>query len=234
LTREYQNWYHIVMKYLVANHKAYKTYKEIEDWMNKLLLFCSKHSTQLEGNITIIIAPTTVHLSFCKMLTEPYNFSFLRLAAQDIVIQKEGSFTGDTSAESLVGIADYVIVNHLERTANHNESQKVGIEKAQMLLDTHITPIMCVRDGFYFLPPNMSMIAYEPQSAIGSGHNLAIEDVLEQKKRFGITKRVFLYGGSVTSENIHEYAQSSEIDGLLIGHASLDIEEFCRLINAFL
>ncbi len=87
-------------------------------------------------------------------------------------------------------------------------------------------------------------VAYEPVWAIGTGHTATadqasdahrwIRDVMN--RLFGTTKTMqirILYGGSVRPENAAELAQASEVNGLLVGGASLKAEEFLRIISQF-
>jgi triosephosphate isomerase (TIM) len=87
-------------------------------------------------------------------------------------------------------------------------------------------------------------IAYEPVWAIGTGHNATASQVLQVHRRIrnilgafagaAKSKRVrILYGGSVKSENIAELAALDEVDGVLVGGASLQAETFLPIVGAF-
>ncbi len=84
------------------------------------------------------------------------------------------------------------------------------------------------------------IVAYEPIWAIGTGYNDRPEDAREMarfvKSWFATHKRVarakFLYGGSVNGANAADYVQLKEVDGALVGGASLKAEEFAKIINA--
>jgi len=88
------------------------------------------------------------------------------------------------------------------------------------------------------LKPGSLYIAYEPIWAIGSGKNDEPEDVCEMavfvKSLLKKMKRAaprFLYGGSVNGRNAGDYVQLKEIDGVLVGGASIKADEFQKIIN---
>ena len=76
----------------------------------------------------------------------------------------------------------------------------------------------------------MKFVAYEPVAAIGTGQNESLDKVLEMKKKMTLPAGcIFIYGGSVNEKNVHEYLVSDEIDGFLIGKASLDPAQFLAI-----
>ena len=88
---------------------------------------------------------------------------------------------------------------------------------------------------------NDVIVAYEPIWSIGSGLIPSFEDILRLKdfvkKYFGEKKKnkkvSFLYGGSVSSENIKGIIENSNIDGALIGGSSLKEKEIKKIISIF-
>lgn len=217
------------MKYVIANHKANKTLSEIKIYMEELVKFVKEEDMLFTTKIKLIIAPQLQYLGFCKHYLEENNINNIYLSLQDVDTVTQGSYTGAQAIDTLYNISNYAIVNHSEREKYFHENQKVGIEKALFALKNNINPILCVRDGYYFLPDSIGIIAYEPISAIGTGNNMPLAQVLNNKLKFGSKKRVFLYGGSVTSFDIHEYLNSPEIDGFLIGKSSLIIDEIKKI-----
>ena len=91
---------------------------------------------------------------------------------------------------------------------------------------------MCIR-GVKDELHGADTIAYEPVEAIGSGQNADLEDVLSMKKLLKIsTETTYLYGGSADQHNITEYLKSGEIDGFLVGTASLNASSFFAMAQA--
>lgn len=96
--------------------------------------------------------------------------------------------------------------------------------------------------GLSFSNGEKLVLAYEPLGAIGTGHAedpqrighilYFIRRFLEQQFGAAVAQSVsLLYGGSVTSANAKQFLQEKEIDGLLVGSASLDVEEFVRIVQ---
>jgi triosephosphate isomerase len=157
---------------------------------------------------------------------------------------------------------DYCIVGHSERRANHSETNEMVREKAEQLLVNNITAIICVgetldqreagqanvvvTDQIKHSMPAMAtadnvVIAYEPVWAIGTGKAATVDDVttmhamirdlLKSTLDTGAEMRI-LYGGSVKPSNASELLNLDNVDGALIGGASLKIEDFTAIGNA--
>lgn len=156
----------------------------------------------------------------------------------------------------------YVIVGHSERRADHGESNLEIKAKANAALDSGLTPIVCVgetreeRDAgraaevvdaqvTASLPDNIMqeqiVIAYEPVWAIGTGLTaterdigLAHTQIRETFSRgYGLSNKLrVLYGGSVKGSNAVSILRISEVNGALVGGASLNAEDFWNIIEA--
>jgi len=180
------------------------------------------------------------------------------LGAQDVFWEKEGAFTGEVSITELkdAGVK-YVIVGHSERRYKFGETDEQINKKVKAIINSGLTPILCVGETLEERKNNEKekilkrqlesdlsainknlIIAYEPVWAIGTGQPETPEDALATiqyiknfiSKRFKLDIKV-LYGGSVTSDNLDSYIKYEDIDGALVGGASLDPEEIKKIIK---
>ncbi len=188
----------------------------------------------------------------------------IQWGAQDVSEKESGAYTGEVSASMLSDFAcRYVLVGHSERRARHRESSELVASKAATALKAGLTPVVCVgetlaerEDGRTLhvieeqLKPVFALgaeqvgklvIAYEPVWAIGTGKTAAPEQAQEvhgairqQLASLGVPKVPLLYGGSVKASNAPQLFIMPDIDGGLIGGASLDVGEFSDIVRAAL
>lgn len=158
--------------------------------------------------------------------------------------------------------ASYVILGHSERRQNHGESDHIVSKKAHTAIGAGLIPIICIGETAkqracgltfdvlskqidYSFPKEMTkfVLAYEPVWAIGSGqtpefgdiertHNFIREKLCEHFTTDIAMDTRFLYGGSVTKENAPEIFARQNVNGALVGGASLKSEDFFPIINA--
>jgi triosephosphate isomerase len=217
------------MKYLVANWKATKNLKEAFDWVktfNNLINSKNILTTALKNKeLKIIICPSH-HLIYPvkNKIADDLNIS---IGAQDVSFYEKGNYTGEVSAQNLIGLVDYCIVGHSERRKYLKETDNIIDQKINLLKDYDIEPILCIRDEKDIIFDNTNIITYEPVNAIASGNNESLDDVLRMKKKLHIDfDRLYFYGGSVNPETIKEYTKSKEINGYLVGTACKDPRDF--------
>lgn len=185
------------------------------------------------------------------------------IGAQNVNDQLAGAYTGEISVELLKEAkVDFCIIGHSERRAYYNESDEKVNEKAKLLIERDITPIICVGESLEQyeskqteeviinqisiacanLAIEQCVIAYEPIWAIGTGKSATsqIAQAIALLIRNQLTKMYSLeqankvriqYGGSVKPTNIKEYMDCPDVDGALVGGASLKLEDFKQLIN---
>lgn len=197
----------------------------------------------------VVICPSFTSLRSVQTIIESDELPVL-LGAQDVSENKNGAYTGDVSAEMLSQLrAKFVIVGHSERRKYHNESNELILKKAKMALSFGITPIVCVgeieeNDGLVEEQVNSIksisdkiVVAYEPVWAIGTGKSASVEHIEKVSNSISDIigfETTLLYGGSADIKNASLIMGIDRVGGLLVGSASLDGENFAKLIYASL
>ncbi|MEO7378999.1 MAG: triose-phosphate isomerase [Sphingomicrobium sp.] len=183
------------------------------------------------------------------------------IGAQDVHCEAKGAFTGDLAAHQLHDAgASMVIVGHSERRGAHREGDEVVRAKALAAMVAGLDVILCVGESLEereagraiatvttqldaSLPPApAAAVAYEPIWAIGTGRIPTIEDIgemhcaLRQRLRAAYGEageRVrLLYGGSVKPSNAAAIFAVPDVDGALVGGASLTAADFLPIVAA--
>ena len=232
-------------KLYVANWKSNKSRKDIEKWIDD---FEEKRKINLALNKDdrkIVLCPPMPSIMFVsnRLLNQKLNQN-VYLGVQDISPYPAGSYTGAVSTRNLEGFnVRFAIVGHSERRKYFHENSQDVANKVDQCLENNITPIICVdRNEIENQAVKIDaekrkkiIVAYEPVEYIGTGTaqnvNEVLEVIAEVKKAFGNETKV-LYGGSVNPDNIEQFRSRDEIDGFLIGSASLDVEKFLDLIGS--
>ncbi|MDO8648658.1 MAG: triose-phosphate isomerase [Candidatus Peregrinibacteria bacterium] len=168
--------------------------------------------------------------------------------------EKEGAFTGDVSMQMLADQHYYaVLCGHSERRRYHGETDEDVARQAKAALDAGLHPIVCVGETLEEREqgkekdvvkrqiadlPSGIIIAYEPVWAIGTGKTAQptdaqsmhafIRGLLPEGDR--ATTRI-LYGGSMNAANAEALLSQPDVDGGLIGGASLKPEEFRKIVE---
>lgn len=234
------------MKMLVLNHKMNFTYDEVNDYIKKI--------NDIKTNkLNLVVCPSYIYLTFFKY----NNYS---LGSQNVGMIEKGSLTGEISAMQLkkVGVR-YCIIGHSERRMTLKETNEMINKKISLLQYNNIIPILCVGETLEEKRANLTIevikeeidkafmdisnidniiIAYEPIWSIGTGvipSSVEIFNVIKEiKEHINVkysTKLKVLYGGSVNSENINYLEEIKNIDGYLVGGASLDTKSVSHIIN---
>jgi triosephosphate isomerase len=210
---------------------------------------------------TVAICPPATLLA---AMTERASVAGIVTGGQDCHPDGSGAHTGDISAAMLADAgAQYVIVGHSERRADHGEDDALVQHKAMAALAAGLTPIICVGetraqrdegaalalvekqlagsipDGARELD---AVIAYEPVWAIGTGLTPTNADIVEMHLhirrlltvRFAARGAGFriLYGGSLKPANARDILRLENVDGGLVGGASLLADDFYAIISA--
>lgn len=215
---------------IVANLKSYKTENEAKEWLENFKKI--KELEQILGNKEIIICPSFTLLSLFSLYISDNNLP-VKTGAQNVSSFDEGAYTGEVNAKQIKDFADFVLIGHSERRNNFGETDEMLFKKTELSLKHGLAPIFLVQGKDNVIPQGVELIAYEPVFAIGSGtpdtpeNADQIASVIKSKSN----SYKILYGGSVTSENIKSFTSMQNISGVLVGGASLDPEEFIKIIQ---
>lgn len=197
----------------------------------------------------IVLCPSFTALSDVRKVTVR---SRVELGAQNVGPLRDGAFTGEVSAAQLEDVGcRYVIVGHSERRGAFHEDDDMIADRLKAAFASGLTPILCVGDdtatelmrafrGVDVPRRAAFFVAYEPASAIGTGNAKQPSDVLAKHRviRAALTelkladRAQILYGGSVDAGNAYSFLREPEIDGVLVGGASLKIHEFEGIVKA--
>lgn len=221
-------------KWIIANWK-----------MNGSLEFVKKYQENFRDNTNLIVAAPFVYLS---------NFEKILCAGQNVHSANNGAYTGEISAVHLNNLnIKYCLIGHSERRNYFGESNDFIKHKAKTCIENDVLPIICIGENLSdyengateavlqkqiseCLPQQGDFwIAYEPLWAIGTGKTPTILEIknvhnfIKSKVRENV---LVMYGGSVKGSNAFDILQISQVDGLLVGGASLDINEMAKIIQA--
>jgi triosephosphate isomerase (TIM) len=205
---------------------------------------------ELEG-VDVVLAPPFVSL---HAAVEELEESGIRVYAQNVHWAEEGAFTGEVSRSMLIasGVAG-AIVGHSERRQYFGETDESTAQRAAAALEAGLGVIACVGETLEereegetedvlrrqvgaiaeAIPdPDAALaVAYEPVWAIGTGKT-ATPDMA--REAHALVKSIYpvervLYGGSVKAENAEELLSQDDVDGALVGGASLEVDSFTAI-----
>jgi triosephosphate isomerase (TIM) len=227
-------------------------YKTQEESLEFVQAFKSKIDETDEAREIVLCAPFTA----LGIMSKNLHGSRIRLGAQNIHWADEGAYTGEIAGIMLTEIGvNYVVVGHSERRQYFGETDETVNWRLKAAQKHGLTPILCVgetkaqrdageteniiinqlKKGLVEVEQSNLVIAYEPIWAIGTGDTCASQ---EANRVIGLIRSqltnpdvTIQYGGSVKPDNIDEIMAQPEIDGALVGGASLDPASFARIAN---
>ncbi len=217
------------MKYFVANWKMNMSVKDMVLWLDKF----SKIKLPKDPDRHIIVCPSFPHLSLMREVNVEMGFE---IGAQDISVFEKGTHTGETGGFQIKELANYCIVGHSER----RETLNTVIKKRDLCIRVGLTPIVCFvnQDDATKLDTNGAVLCWEdPKNISKEGiyrekDPADIEKGMKEIKSRVSPKTTIIYGGSVNRDNIKYLNKTKEIDGVLVGNASLDPIHFADIINS--
>lgn len=239
--------------FISANWKMNKTIDETVEFINAFLPLVKDIK-----DVDILIAPPFISLSTAARLLNGTN---IKLGAQNVFYEEKGAFTGEISPAMLLSSGcTHVIVGHSERRQYFLESDEIVNRKIKTARKNGLEVILCIGESLKEREDNKTFdvldgqltgslrdldlggltVAYEPIWAIGTGKTATKEQANEahayirswlRKNKKGADTIRILYGGSVTPENIASLMSESEVDGGLVGGASLKPDSFAKIVT---
>jgi triosephosphate isomerase (TIM) len=210
--------------------------------------FCrALRERDLDG-VDAVVCPPYVSLAAA---VEQLAGTEIAVAAQNVHWESDGAFTGEVSAAMLKELGVYgAIVGHSERRQQFGETDGTVAMRARAALATGLFVIACVgetetereagatedvlrRQVSVLEADDNLVIAYEPVWAIGTGKT-ATPELAQEAHAFvkSLLDVPVLYGGSVKPENAGELLAQPDVDGALVGGASLDVDSFEAICRA--
>lgn len=227
----------------------FKTQVETQEFLQGFMPLLSETPEERE---VVLCAPFTD----LGTLSRNLHGSRIKVGAQNVHWEETGAFTGEVSAPMLTEIGvRYVVIGHSERRQYFGETDETVNLRLKAAQSHGLTPILCVgeskaqRDAgetekiisqqlekdLVDVDQANLVIAYEPIWAIGTGDtcesgeaNRVIGLIRSQLTNKDVSIQ---YGGSVKPGNVDEIMAQPEIDGALVGGASLEPESFARIVN---
>jgi len=223
------------MLIVAANFKMHKTRKETTEYLKELKKIDF-------GNVKVNIFPPFTALVENELI-----------GAQNAYPASNGAYTGEIGLEQLNEFnIKTILLGHSERRHIIGESQEFIAKKFAFYKQKGFEIYYCIGEPLEIRKKGLNavveylknqlvgidleydklIIAYEPVWAIGTGVSASIEEIKETHNEIRkLTKRPILYGGSVKLHNIKEIVSIENVDGVLVGSASLDVEIFKEMIE---
>ena len=221
------------------------------DWIDKPSEFNGLMPAAEREHLDVLICPPSVFIA--SMAASCFEAN-IHLGAQNCHDAESGAHTGEVSAAMVKSAgAGFVIVGHSERRASGETDADVAA-KARAASKQGLTPIICVGESLDIrkagkaedvvsaqinasVPDGLTdyVLAYEPIWAIGTGMTATAEDI---KAMHAVIREIvgpkvrILYGGSVKPANAKEILGTENVNGALIGGASLEMESLAAIARA--
>jgi triosephosphate isomerase (TIM) len=246
------------MKIFAANWKLFKTPAETREFFSKFSEPASKIIAGSKGT-EIVFFPPAVNLEATAQSVMGFKIQF---GAQNSYFEAEGAFTGETSARTVQALGgEWVLLGHSERRKIFLENDELIAKKFAFVQRLGLKPMLCIgetlaereagktlsvlqhqlRLGLAQADKKRSFaIAYEPVWAIGTGKVANLEQVGEAhaQVRAELSNSGFalqtpiLYGGSVKPDNAKALINVPNVNGFLVGGASLEVKSFLEICQA--
>lgn len=210
------------------------------------------------SGVEVILCPPAIWLTEVADVVRK-SAENIALGAQNINYLSEGEYTGEISAKMVRDVAKYSIVGHSERRKFFAETSDVVSRKVAAAIDAGLSPIICVGENersddsvdlvVKELEESLSdikkeeykdvIVAYEPVWAVGASEPADPDycaRVIVKLREVVDNFTPVIYGGDVNASNVYNFIKRPEIDGVLVGRASLKVSDFvkiCRIVAEY-
>jgi triosephosphate isomerase len=227
---------------IAGNWKMYKGPAETAAYCAEL------RDRELPQGVDVVVCPPYASLAAAVQVLAGTDVA---VAAQNVHWEPDGPFTGEVSAPMLRELGVYgAIVGHSERRQHFGETDESAAKRARAALGAGLSVIVCVgeteaerdagetedvlrRQVSVLAHDENLVVAYEPVWAIGTGKT-ATPELAQQAHAFvkSLLDVPVLYGGSVKPDNAAELLAQPNVDGALVGGASLEVDSFLAICRA--
>ncbi len=235
-------------KIIAANWKMNNDFSDIKPFVSYI-----KKNQKNKKNLVVCV-PSVMLKTFADTAKKT-----VEVGAENCYFEEKGAFTGEISAKMVKSAgAAYSIVGHSERRQIFGETNEMLNKKLKACLKSGLKVIFCIGEtleekskyksvlkkqiieGFEDVSDFANIVvAYEPVWAIGTGKVATTSDISKVHSYIkGLFKETYdvampvLYGGSVKPSNSKEILALSEVDGVLIGGASLKAEDYVAIAQS--
>ena len=229
----------------VANWKMNQSLNEAQLFIQEIK---TKVSEKMQDSFIFLSSP--LHFVLLSKELNPTNFSW---GGQNCFFENKGAYTGESSPQVMKEMgASYCLAGHSERRIIFKEDLSDVLKKTKIIIQNGMTPIVCVGENLEQRNKNQTrevlksqlegmkglsplIAAYEPVWAIGSSTPADPDQVQEA---LGFIDELcepnkILYGGSVSAENVKSFRSVKNLDGFLIGGASLKVSSLLSIHQSF-
>ncbi len=225
-----------------ANFKMHHTRESTINYLNRL----EDIMKEAEYPFKVILFPPSTALQSSS--------DWVSIGVQNAYPSSEGAFTGEIGLTQLEEFGvDTILIGHSERRQILGESQELISKKFSFFSQKGFEIVYCIGEPLEIrqageeavaeylweqfdgidLDYERLIVAYEPIWAIGTGRSATPEDIASTHNQ--LRKRIsrpLLYGGSVNPLNVKDICSISNVDGVLVGSASLEVEKFHSMMSA--
>ena len=201
---------------IAGNWKMNKTRPEAKELLEAIKPLVAN----AEGNVEVIACVPFTNLETAVNTTAGSN---VKIGAENVHFEKSGAFTGEISADMLTELGvEYVVIGHSERRQYFGETDETVNKRTAAALAAGLKPIVCVGEKKWERECNIT-------EEVCAFIRATLAKLYDEATAEAVTIQ---YGGSMNAKNCAELLAKPNIDGGLIGGASLKAEDFNTIVQA--